>query len=77
VAEVTIQETTWQDLLRVARKRRKKPEILADQALREFLQRQADEDLLEQSSRAARDAPFRTRDTEEIIREYRKQKKSG
>jgi hypothetical protein len=43
--------------------------------LREFLQRQADEELLEESSRAAQKTTFDINETEEIIRQYRKRKK--
>jgi hypothetical protein len=75
MAEVIIQEKTWQGLVRIARHRRKKPDKLADAVLREFLERQADEELLEESTRAARKAPFHISQTEEIIREYRKPKK--
>jgi hypothetical protein len=75
VAEVTIKDNVWNELVEVARLRRKKPEALADVALREFLHRQADEDLLEESSRAARKTSFPIGQTEDIIRQYRKRKK--
>ena len=74
MAEITIREKVWQELVAIARRRHQKPEELADAALREFLQRQADEELLEQSSRAARDAEFPIRATEEIIRQHRRRK---
>ena len=74
MAEVTIQERTWQELLKVARRRRKKPQTLADEALREYLERQEDEDLLKKSSHAAQSTAFDIRDTEEIIRQNRKRK---
>ena len=77
MAAITIKENTWQDLVRAARRRRKNPEVLADQALCEFLQRLADEELLEKSSRAAQKAPFDIRDTEELIRQHRKRKKQS
>ena len=75
VAEVTIQENVWQGLVKEARRRRKKPEELADIVLRDYLQRLADEILLEKSARTAQSAPFRANETEEIIRQYRKRKK--
>ena len=75
MAEITIQENIWQGMVKVARRRRKKPEKLADAVLLEFLQRQEDEELLEESSRAAQKARFHINDTEEIIRRYRKRKK--
>lgn len=75
--EVTVKEKTWQELVEVARRRKKKPESLADTALCEYLQRQADEDLLARSDRAAQKTSFRIRDTEEIIRQHRKRKKKA
>ncbi len=77
MAEVTIQENTWHELVKAARRQRKKPESLADQALREFLERHADEELLEKSSLAAQKTSFLIRDTEEIIRQHRKRKKKA
>lgn len=76
VAEVTITEGTWQGLVKIARQRRKKPDALADEALREFLQREADEELLERSAQATQKTEFAIRDTEEIIRKHRTRKKS-
>ncbi len=76
MAEVTIREKTWHSLVAAARKRGKKPETLADEALDDFLQREADEALLEKSSRAAQKNRFTLRDTEEIIRKHRKRKAS-
>jgi hypothetical protein len=75
VAEVTIQENVWQGLVKEARRRRKKPEDLADAVLREYLERLADETLLDKSARAAQATSFRANQSEEIIRQYRKQKK--
>jgi hypothetical protein len=76
MAEVTIKESVWKKLVQVARLRRKTPEVLADVALREFLRREADEELLERSSRAARGTAFSLGQTEEIIRQHRQRKKS-
>ncbi|MBI3821885.1 MAG: hypothetical protein HY289_04300 [Planctomycetes bacterium] len=75
MAEVTIKEKIWMELVEVARRRRKKPEDLADVALREFLQREDDEELLQQSNHAAQQAPFPISQTEEIIRQHRKRKR--
>ena len=74
MAELTVKDKVWQALVEFARRHRKKPEDLAHAALRDFLQRQADEELLERSSRAGKKMPFRIADTEEIIRQYRKRK---
>jgi hypothetical protein len=75
VAEIVIKEKVWQELAQVARRRRKKPQDLAHTALVEFLKRQADEDLLARSSRAAQKTAFSISDTEEVIRQHRKEKK--
>jgi hypothetical protein len=75
MAEITIQEQLWQNLVKEARRRRKKPEELADAVLREYFERLADEELLEKSSRAAQATSFRASETEEIIRQFRKRKK--
>jgi hypothetical protein len=71
---VEIRQGLWNDLLTAAEKQRQKPETLANQALQDFLQRVADEDLLARSARAARRAPLRAADTEEAIRRYRRKK---
>lgn len=74
--EITIQEPLWRQLVQAARRRRKRPADLADTAVREFLERQADEELLAKSSRAAQKTAFQIGDTEEVIRKHRKRKKS-
>ena len=76
LAEVTIKESTWKGLVKVARQRGKNPGTLADEALRDFLEREVDEELLERSSQAAQKTGFAIRDTEEIIRKQRKRKKT-
>jgi hypothetical protein len=75
--EIRIREKLWQDLVAVARKRRQRAESLADDAVSEYLQRVADEDLLHRSERAARKAKFRIGDTERIIRKWRKNRKGS
>ena len=77
MAEITVTEKVWRQLVEVAQRRRTKPENLADAALREFLQRQADEELLTKSSRAAQKTSFPISETEEIIRQHRKRKKKS
>ena len=74
--EVMIQEITWQGLIEVARRRRKRPEKLAEAVLQDYLQQQADEALLERSSQAAQQTVFPINLTEKVIREYRKRKKN-
>jgi hypothetical protein len=71
---VDIRKGVWNELVSAAEKRRQKPEALANEALKDFLARMADEDLLDRSSRAARRAPLRTAETEVAIRRYRSTK---
>jgi hypothetical protein len=69
---VEIRQGIWNELVDAAEKRRRKPETLANQALRDFLQRMDDEDLLNRSARTARRAPLRAADSEDAVRRYRR-----
>ena len=72
--DVTIRPALWKNLVAVAEKRNQKPEALAQEVLADYVQQVADEELLALSARAARRAPFKTSDTEEIVRRYRRGK---
>ena len=72
---VEIRKRLWEDLVMAAEKQRRKPEALANQALEDFLQRVADEDLLVRSARRARRSPLRVANTEEAVRGYRRSKR--
>jgi hypothetical protein len=74
MAEIIIREPLWRDLVVLARKKRKKPELLASEALRSFVERLADEELLARSSRAARRSRFPVAQTEELVRRHRRRK---
>jgi predicted DNA-binding protein (UPF0278 family) len=74
MAEVKIAEKVWQAFVKAARARGKRPELLAEKALKNYAQQMDDEQLLEASCRAARKARFRIEDTEEIIRQYRRER---
>ena len=71
---VKIRQGVWKDLVVAAEKQRRKPETLANQALQDFLERMADEELLSRSARAARRSPLRAAETEDAIRRYRRNK---
>jgi hypothetical protein len=71
---VQIRQGLWNDLVLAAEEKRQKPEALANQVVRDFLQRLADDDLLTRGARSARRSPLRTGDTEEAIRRYRRGK---
>ena len=72
---VNVRQGLWKNLVEAAEKQRRKPEALANQALEDFLQRVADEDLLVRSARAARRSPLRAANTEEAVRGYRRSKR--
>lgn len=70
--ELKIGRELWQTFVAVAEKQKRKPEALARDVLRDYLRRVSDEELLQQSSAAARRTSFRMEETEEIIRQYRR-----
>src|ERR1700730_1250957 len=57
---INLPKSLWDDLVRVARRHKQKPENLAEKALRDFLRREADEELFARSQTAARRSRFRT-----------------
>jgi hypothetical protein len=71
---LTVERTLWRDLESVAHKRQLSAQQLALRALREYLQRADDEELLAQSNRAAHRARFTMSETEEIVRRHRRRK---
>lgn len=71
---VKIQQGLWKHLLSVAEKQRRKPETLANQALRDFLERMADRELLSRSAAAARRSPLPVAEVEEAIRRHRRKR---
>jgi hypothetical protein len=75
LAEVVIREKLWKDFVAVARQQRQKAETLAEQVLRDYVQRITDEELLSRSARAARRAKFRMQETEEIVKKFRDSRK--
>jgi predicted transcriptional regulator len=75
MAAITIREEVWHDLVALARQRRRRAQALAEEALRDYLQRAADEELLARSERVARRAPFHIEESEEVIRRARQKRK--
>jgi hypothetical protein len=75
--QILIREKLWHDLVTVARRRRQRAESLAENALSEYLQRLADEELLDKSERAGRRTKFPIGETEKIIRKWRRQRKGA
>ena len=70
--EVMIRESVWREFVAVAQKKRQAPESLAQRVLRDYVQRVSDEELLVRSSRAAQRVPFSIRDSEDVVREFRR-----
>ena len=74
--ELKIAKELWEDFVAIAAKRKKKPESLAREVLRDFVQQFTDEELLERSSAAARQSPFRIEESEDVVRQYRRNQKT-
>ncbi|MBI3411634.1 MAG: hypothetical protein HY040_25170 [Planctomycetes bacterium] len=75
MALVTLHPGTWKKLVALAKRQQKKPERLAERALREFLARIADEDLLDKSKRAAQRHGKTLREIDEAIKQRRRAKR--
>ena len=70
--ELMIRDSVWRRLVTVAHKKRQTPQSLAQRVLREYVERVSDEELLARSAGAARRAPFAIRESEEVVRAYRR-----
>jgi hypothetical protein len=73
MAAVKIRERLWEDFVAVAHKQQKSPEALAQRVLRDYIRQVSDEQLLQQSERAARRTKFPIQQTEAVVRNYRRQ----
>lgn len=74
--ELKISKGVWDDFAAIAEKRNRKPDALAQDVLREFIQQFTDEELLERSSEAACRALFRIEDSEDLLRRHRLSRKT-
>ncbi len=72
LAQITIREALWEDIIAMAQRQRQKAEILVENVLRDYVRRIADEELLARSEQAARRSKFRIGETEAVIRRYRR-----
>jgi predicted transcriptional regulator len=68
---IPIEESLWHSLRALAKKQRKKPVSLAEQAIREYLQRIDDEELQAESERQAQKAGISIGMAESAIRQRR------
>ncbi len=73
--EVMIRDNVWRQFVAVANKKHQPPEALAQRVLRDYVQRVSDEELLARSAGAARRAPFSIRDSEEVLRDFRRRRR--
>jgi len=69
--ELKISKGIWDDFVAIAEKRKRKPEALAQDVLRDFIQHFTDEELLERSCAAARRTAFRIEESEDVVRQHR------
>jgi hypothetical protein len=65
MVELEIQDALWDEFVAIAQRQRTHPQALAEQVLREFVQRVSDEELLACSEGAARRAGFPMEQAEE------------
>lgn len=71
--ELNIKKALWDEFVAVAERQNKTPEHLAQQVLRDYVQQFTDEELLERSCAAARRTSFRMNESEDVVRDYRRQ----
>jgi hypothetical protein len=74
--ELKISQGIWDDFVAIAEKRKRKPEVLARDVLRDFIRHFTDEELLERSVAAARRTSFRIEDSEAVVRQHRLSKRT-
>jgi predicted transcriptional regulator len=75
MAAITLRPTTWNKLVALAKRQQQNPEQLAERAVRDFLTRMADEELLANSRRQAQRNGKTIREIEEGIKERRRTKR--
>jgi len=69
--DLKVQQHVWDEITTAAAKQGQRPEALANRALKDYLQRLADEELIADSQREARRAPLKLAETERVIRQHR------
>jgi hypothetical protein len=72
---VTLRTTTWNQLVSLAERRQLKPDRLVERAVRDFLTRTADEELLAKTRRQAQSKGEAIREIEEGIKQRRRAKR--
>lgn len=74
MADVSIAGKVWREFVLLAERQKRNPQALAENVLRDYIQRVADEQLLADSRQDARKAKIASKDVEELIRQYRRDK---
>lgn len=77
MAAIEVRDRLWSELTAVAKRQRKSPMAVARQALREYIRQFNDEELLKHSGSAARRSGFPASQSEEIVKQYRRRKRSA
>jgi hypothetical protein len=72
---ITLRPATWKELVALATRQQQDPDRLAERAVRDFLTRTADEELLAKSQRAAARNGKTIRAIEEAIKQRRRAKR--
>jgi predicted transcriptional regulator len=72
---ITLRPATWNELVALAKRQQQKPDRLVERAVRDFLTRTADEELLAKSRRAALGNGKTRREIEEAIKQRRRAKR--
>ena len=75
MAELTLASALWREWTAFAKRKRSTPGQLAERALREYLERMEDEELLVRSRRAARKNTANLAQVEKAIKERRTKKR--
>ena len=73
--QLQVSSRLWKDLMSAAERKSRKPQAMAKEALRDYLQRLEDDELFEQSCAAAKRSGFDFRKTEEVIKSMRRQRR--
>ena len=75
--QLQVSARMWKDLMSAAERKSRKPQAMAKEALRDYLQRLEDDELLEASCADARRSGFDFDKREEVIKAWRKQNRHG
>lgn len=75
--QLQVSARMWKNFVSAAERKSRKPQAMANEALRNYLQRLEDDELFEQSCKAARKSGFDFRKTEAVIKAMRKERRQA